>query len=194
MGVIQGFQWFSPYLPALEWTHVAFIGTVAPAVGFLIIQNSVQYQEGVKKNKRRKMRDPTLPWMGVSLICILLIFFSFGYFGAQPTIIYSGSMKPNMDVGDVALVSDVSPDDLHEGDIIQFRGENMSIPIIHRIYKIDREEGKTLFITKGDANNAPDSDPILPRQIMGKVVFNIPKIGWLSIGFREVLEKIGIRL
>jgi signal peptidase len=192
MGIIQGFEWFSPYLPALEWTHIAFIGTVAPAVGFLIIQNSVQFKLEGKRFKRRKMKDPALPWMAVALVCILLIFFTFGYFGTQPTVIYSGSMRPNIDVGDVVLVSEVPIDELSEGDIIQYRADNMSTPIIHRILEINNYNENILFITKGDANNAPDRNPIHPSQIMGKVIFNLPKIGWVSIAFKEVLQKIGI--
>ena len=44
------------------------------------------------------------------------------------------------------------------------------------------EEGATKrFITKGDNNNDADSDPVIPQNVIGKIVFNVPKIGWLAI-------------
>jgi hypothetical protein len=42
-----------------------------------------------------------------------------------------------------------------------------------------------LFETKGDANNAPDPEPISEQQIMGKAVLTIPKLGWVSIYLKE---------
>ena len=79
MGMIQGFQWFSPYLPAVDWALAALIGTIGPAIGFIIIQNSIQVRFSGKRAKRKKVKDPALPWMVVAVISILLIFFSFGY-------------------------------------------------------------------------------------------------------------------
>lgn len=52
---------------------------------------------------------------------------------------------------------------------------------LHRVVDIQQTEGARLFITKGDANTAPDSDPVFPAQIKGKLIFSIPKIGWISI-------------
>jgi signal peptidase len=103
-------------------------------------------------------------------------------------------MRPNLEVGDLVLVSDIDIDEIKIGDIIQYKTETISIPVIHRVYEILEENNNLLFITKGDANNAPDSEPILPNQIMGKVIFNIPKIGWIPIGIKEIINKIGIRI
>jgi len=192
MGVLQGFQWFSPYLPAVEWVHIAFIGTIGPAIGFLIIQNSIQTRQGKKIIKRKKMKDPTLSWMAISIVCVLLIFFSFGYFGTQPTIIYSGSMRPEIEVGDVVLVTDIDIEKIKVGDIIQFENEGIDLPIIHRVYEIQNEDNNLIFITKGDNNNNPDSDPVNPEQIMGKVIFNIPKIGWISITIKDFVNMLGV--
>ncbi len=194
MGMIQGFQWFSPYLPAVDWALAALIGTIGPAIGFIIIQNSIQVRFSGKKAKRKKMKDPALPWMVVALISVLLIFFSFGYLSVQPTVIYSGSMRTTLDIGDVVLISETPVEEIREGDIIQYRVENMTMPIVHRVYEINKGEDYLSFVTKGDDNSEPDKDPILPEQIMGKVVFNLPKIGWISIVVKEALYNIGIRI
>ena len=191
MGVIKVFEWYSPFLPAIEWAHIAFIGTIGPAIGFLIIQNSIQSKLGKRVIKRKKMKDPTLPWMAISILCVLLIFFSFGYLGTQPTVIYSGSMRPNIDVGDIVLVSETDIKEIKVGDIIQFKTENVPLPIIHRVYNIHQEDYNLVFITKGDDNDNPDMDPVSPEQIMGKVIFNIPKIGWISITLKDFLNTLG---
>ncbi len=192
IGIIQGFQWFSPYLPAVEWVHIAFVGTIGPAVGFLIIQNSIQIRLGKRIVRRKKIKDPALPWMAVAIICTLLIFFSFGYLGTQPTVIYSGSMRPNIDIGDVVLVSEIEVEEIKVGDIIQFKTEDITLPIIHRVYKIQDTDKGLIFITKGDNNDIPDTNPIYPEEIMGKVVFNLPKVGWISIAIKDVLKNVGI--
>jgi signal peptidase len=192
MGILQAFEWFSPVLPDLDWALMALIGTLGPAIGFLIIQNSIQLtQPGARGTRRRKKtKDPALSWAGVAIVSVVLVFFSFGYFGVQPTVIYSGSMQPAIGVGDVVIISEVPIDDIQEGDIIQYRSENISIPIIHRVYEIHGKGDAKVFITKGDANDDPDSNPILPEEIMGKSIFTLPKIGWISIIIKDTIRKL----
>jgi len=190
MGLLEAFEWFSPVLPDLDWALTALIGTIAPAVGFIIIQNSIQLsQEPSTKRIRRKKTDPALSWTAVSVICVFIVFFSTGFFGVQPTVIYSGSMQPDIDIGDIVIISEVPTEQIKEGDIIQFKTSNSSIPIIHRVYEIQEEDNVKLYITKGDANDEPDSNPVYKEQIMGKAVFNIPKIGWIPITIRNIIRE-----
>ena len=192
MGILQAFEWFSPVLPNLDWTLIALVGTLGPAIGFLIIQNSIQLtQPGARRTRgRTKIKDPALSWTAVAIVSLLIVFFSFGYLGVQPTVIYSGSMRPAMDVGDVAILSEVPINEIQEGDIIQYRIANSTIPVVHRVYDITGEDDTKVFITKGDANNAPDSDPILAEQVMGKTVFTIPKLGWIPIYIKEFIRSL----
>ena len=190
MGMLQGFEWFSPLLPDLDWTLTALIATIGPAIGFLIIQNSIQLTQGnqTRRRTRKKVKDPALKWTGIAIVSLLVIFFSFGYLGFEPTVIYSGSMQPVMDVGDIIIITETPIEDIEEGDIIQFRTTNANI--IHRVYDIYSEGGSTLFVTKGDANDHPDSEPIFPEQITGKAVFTIPKIGWVSIYVKSAIQSL----
>jgi len=192
MGILQAFEWFSPILPDLDWAIMALIGTLGPAIGFLIIQNSIQLtQPGARGTRRRKKtKDPALSWAGVAIVSVVLVFFSFGYFGVQPTVIYSGSMQPAIGVGDVVIISEVQVDMIQEGDIIQYRIGNITIPTIHRVYEIHGEGDAKVFITKGDGNDDPDSNPILPEEIMGKAIFTLPKIGWISIIIKDTIRKL----
>ena len=189
MGALQMFTWFSPVLPDLEWITAGLIGTIAPAIGFIIIQDSIEttYQR-IKKGFYKKNRDPTLGWTGIAVLAVLFIFFSFGYLGVQPTVIYSGSMQPTLQVGDLVIIKKTPIDTLQKGDIIQYIKQNTSIPIVHRIHNIINKDGTKLYITKGDANNAPDSTPVHPKQITGKSIIIIPKIGWVSITVKSLIK------
>jgi signal peptidase len=188
LGVIQSFEWFSPVLPDIEWLPMAFISTIGPAVGFLIIQSSIKttVHDTKRRVTRKQMKDPLIKWTGVAIISIMIIFFSYGYFGVKPTVIYSGSMSPSLEVGDIVFVSEKHVESVGEGDIIQFKDEGKLI--IHRVHKIVESEGDTVFITKGDANNQPDPNPIYLAQIQGKALGHVPKIGWISIYLKSILQ------
>jgi len=189
MGLLKGFEWFSPILPDLDWALAALIGTIAPAIGFIIIQNSIQINQKTSSNRRKRLKktDPALSWTAVSIICVFIVFFSTGFFGVQPTVIYSGSMRPSFDAGDIVIISEVPIEEIQIGDIIQYKIENSSIPVIHRVFEIQEEDNVKFFITKGDDNDEPDSNPVYAEQIMGKAVFTVPKLGWIPITFKEMI-------
>ena len=81
----------------------------------------------------------------------------------------------------MVIVRRTDPDQLQVGDIVRYRKDNYSV--IHRI--VERQEGQdgqTLsFTTQGDNNNGPDSDPVLPDQIMGKVILTVPNAGKFTL-------------
>ena len=196
MGALQAFQWFSPVLPNLDWALIALVGTLAPAIGFLIIQNSIQVTQKtpVSRKKRRSKKDPTLGWTALAVLCVLFVFFSTGFFGVQPTIIYSGSMRPELEVGDIVIIQEIPVEEIQKGDIIQYSDPDLPIPIVHRVHEITMGENNKFYITKGDANSDPDSDPIVSDQIMGKTVFTLPKVGWIPIAVKEFLYQVKLTL
>lgn len=176
------FQWFIPIQPHLSWLITAFIATLAPAIGFVFIQSSLEPPRRIKK---KKITDSLTSWTSIATVSVFLVFFSTGVFGVQPTVIYSGSMEPAIEVGDIVVIQEVSPLDLEQGDVIQFYHHNMTI--IHRIHDITYEQDSIRFITKGDANDQIDSELVYPGQVMGRAVVTIPKIGWISIALKDAL-------
>ena len=89
-------------------------------------------------------------------------------FGAGTAVVLSGSMEPELSVGDLLIV--VPSGEYVVNDVVVF--QDGRTPVVHRIVRY--EDGKA--VTKGDANNAED-EPI-PREIIkGKVVFVIPFVG-----------------
>jgi len=52
------------------------------------------------------------------------------------------------------------------------------------VVEIQEIEGSMVFVTQGDANSKPDTDPVIPENLVGKVIFSIPKIGWAAIAVK----------
>lgn len=100
-------------------------------------------------------------------------------------IISSSSMKPAYRVYDLVInkrVDDI--DTIKKGDIITFISTNLDYPgitITHRVKEIDRDEkDRICFITKGDANSFEDQACAKAHNVIGKVVFKVPFVGFLG--------------
>jgi len=92
-------------------------------------------------------------------------------------------MSPTLHLGDMVIVAEVSPSAIREGDIIDFRQGGTSV--IHRVIDIEETGGSRQFITKGDANDNADVAPVSSDRVKGKVVFNVPKVGWVALVLRS---------
>lgn len=90
-------------------------------------------------------------------------------FGYTAAVIASGSMEPALQVDDL-IFSHAQPS-YQPGDIITFRTQTSLTT--HRIAAVTGEG----YITKGDANNAADPDPVPPEAVLGRVVWRIPGVG-----------------
>ncbi len=183
-GIVQAFWWFSPILPDLSWAFKGLIGTVVPVAG-LVVANSLRSRR--RPGQARREKEGSLAgWVVTTVVAIAIIWFAVGLFPVYPTTLISGSMRPTLDVGDVIIVIKIPADTIKEGDIIQFR-EPEGVTTVHRVVEV-REgegEGEPTFVTQGDANSEPDSDPVLAANVVGKAVFAIPKIGWAAIAVKE---------
>ena len=181
---VQAFEWFSPVLPNVEWTLIAFSGTVAPLISLLVVRGLLIDEDSEGEPVRY---DVPAPWVAASMAVVALLWFNMGMLGVQPSVVSGGSMEPSMEVGDLALTRPVDPRDLRIGDVIRFREGNT--PILHRLITIERSPQGPLFVTQGDANNAPDR-PIIAEQIEGRVVLTIPEAGWVPITLGRIFQQL----
>ena len=91
--------------------------------------------------------------------------------------VQSGSMNPTIRTGSVVMIKPM--DDYKIGDVITFgKITRIKSPTTHRIYDIKVVEDEVSYVTKGDANNAPDLREIPKREIIGKVLFSVPYVGY----------------
>jgi len=114
----------------------------------------------------------------IALIALLLVFSIIPITGNYKVlIVQSGSMAPAIKTGSVVIVKPVS--DYKIGDVITFgQATKTKAPTSHRIYDIKVVDGQPVYITKGDANNAPDAKEISKSEIIGKVLFDVPYAGY----------------
>ena len=103
----------------------------------------------------------------------------------------SGSMEPAFYRGDIVLVEkadflgihEFDPKDVKVGDVVVYDAAWYNQPVIHRVINIVDVNGSTMYVIKGDNNNAPDPYYVKASQIKEKVVtigdnlVVIPRVG-----------------
>lgn len=101
------------------------------------------------------------------------------FLGFKTYVIVSGSMVPELEIGDIVIVKTINPEELEENEIISFR-KGQSV-ITHRIIEIMETDNGREFKTKGDSNNTEDTEVIRNTEIEGKVIQKIPLIGKFAL-------------
>ena len=100
-------------------------------------------------------------------------------------VVLTGSMVPEIDPKDVVITKKIEGRYLNVGDIITFIPSDTRISnilVTHRILNkyYDKNTNRYTYQTKGDANNTPDLTLAKDSNVIGKVIFNIPKIGYIQ--------------
>lgn len=100
-------------------------------------------------------------------------------FGYSIYRVSSGSMSPELQVGDVILVKSVDPMTLKTGDIVTYKGDAGSLEgltVTHRVTKeAYGQDGEYYIQTKGDANSDPDP-PVNITRVVGKLQSKVPAL------------------
>ena len=120
-----------------------------------------------------------LVWL-VLLLAVALV--GVRLFGLQVYTVLSGSMEPTYHVGSLIYVQKVDYKELKVGDPITFMLDEDTVAT-HRIIEVlpDENDPDTLrYFTKGDANANPDATSVHYKNIIGKPVFSIPYLGYVS--------------
>jgi len=185
-GTLLAFEWFSPILPTVKWTFAAFIGTLGPVLGLLAARDSVDRSRATTSatNGDHEAGGGTgLVLAGCFLLFVLWL--NTGLFGIRPSVTTGMSMEPAMHTGDLAITREAEPGEIVVGDVIRYT--NGRVSILHRVREVRRDRGFTTFITQGDNNTYPDP-PVDGRQLQGKLVVTIPKIGWVPIFAKHLVS------
>jgi len=96
--------------------------------------------------------------------------------------------KNGFNKGDIMVL--VKPKNVRIGDVIVFNVNHRADPIIHRVVGITGEG----FMTKGDHNSKPwDFEYIVPKEtVIGKAAVRVQFLGWIKIGFMNLLRILGM--
>lgn len=123
----------------------------------------------------------------IVLLAVVIVMFNARISGEAPNVfgyqifrVSSGSMEPELMVGDVILVKSVEPDEIHKGDTVTYKGEEGDFRdkfITHKVIEEPvQENGVYVFQTQGIYVGALP-DPLWDEeQLIGKFVCKIPYI------------------
>jgi signal peptidase len=102
--------------------------------------------------------------------------------GATPYTILTGSMRPNMPPGTLAVVKPVPMDQIGIGTVVTYQLSSGEPTVVtHRVVAVRFDgAGKQLFTTQGDANNTPDAKLVRPVQIKGKLWYHVKYLGYVN--------------
>ncbi len=90
----------------------------------------------------------------------------------------SSSMVPALGVGDLVVVQAVNPEAIRVGEVITIRlasGATMT----HRVAAVTETDDGPLFKTSGDANGGPDAVYARADQVVGRLAWHVPWLGFL---------------
>ena len=119
----------------------------------------------------------------VALIVILAILLvGVRVVGLKPFVVLSGSMEPDYPTGSLIYVKETDPFELEADDVITFMLNEQTVAT-HRVVGVvpDEEDPSVIrFRTKGDANDFEDGTLVHYKNVIGKPVFVIPLLGYVS--------------
>ena len=151
-----------------------------------------------KKNRGKRIIDhftSSISFAFVSLIVVMAILLAgTRLIGLTPYTVISGSMEPKFAVGSLIYVKNTETENIKVGDPITFVMNEDLLVATHRVVEITPEGN---FVTKGDANESIDGTSVHPNNVLGKPVFSIPYLGYLSVFLsskqgRVVLGVLGV--
>lgn len=103
-----------------------------------------------------------------------------GLVGAEYSyVVQSGSMEPAIGTGSVVFVNDVPAERIEEGDVITFAESRAGATTTHRVVEKHQAGDSVRFVTKGDANENRDSEPVYRNEIVGVVSLSVPAMGYV---------------
>lgn len=98
-------------------------------------------------------------------------------------VVHSGSMEPAVKLGSIVVIKPVR--EYQKEDVISFTDPgDPKYSVTHRIFEVSG--GGTIFVTKGDANDAPDAKAVSKDQVLGKVILTVPLLGY-PVAFAKTL-------
>lgn len=109
--------------------------------------------------------------------------------------------KNGFNKGDIIFLRGVKPENVKVGNVLVFMTPYKKEPIIHRVVKIseeniNEENSLKVYQTKGDHNidsGKYDYD-ISEKNVIGRAWVRVPYLGWIKIGFVNLLGLFGINI
>ncbi len=180
------YAYIIPVLPDVYAFFSSFCRMMAPLFVYWVIDRTF-----VKHDEKALAKGGTVLGRILGTIaCIIMVGFIMVVscqFSVGAIVIGSSSMSGAIDTGDVVVMKRIGADErLREGDIVVFNRRNERI--VHRLIKISTVAGEERYYTKGDMNESEDEGYVTKSDLMGKVLFKVPAVGWPTLWLKEVFD------
>lgn len=151
--------------------------------------------------RRRRPLKAVMSWVfGIVLAAIIGVLLAAVVIplamGWVPLTVLTGSMDPTIPPGSQVVVKPLTPEqtkNLESGQVITFLPEpGKDDMVTHRIVDVAVSDGETVYRTQGDANNAPDPDPVRSVQVRGLVRYHVPFVGHVAQMTTPDQKRMGI--
>lgn len=135
----------------------------------------------IRQERSAGVRWRSVVWTGLLMVLAAALVASAALvfiFHPRFETVLSGSMRPDIQPGDIAVVHPVSASELQVGDVISFLPPQQSTPVLHRIVDLNTSG----IITQGDANTVADPwGRIMPQEdAVNRLAFVVPKLGFVA--------------
>lgn len=151
-----------------------------------IYTNEMIKERKLKKNKFQKILNVVLflVFIVLTLISLFVLYQKFilkkqniEIFGYKFYVVLTGSMQPSISQNDVIVIKKQEIENIKKDDVITFSKSGSATTVTHRVVDVINKEGQVFYKTKGDNNNTEDDELVLAKNVEGKCVFKISKIG-----------------
>jgi len=185
MLIFQLYVYILPIIPNVGDYILAIIRIMLP----LVIYSRIKKFFDKEKDEdliREYNKKQILPLVTASIMIIVMVYFTSGYFKYTTIAIASSSMESEISKGDVVIVEKIDGkyEKLKKGQVIAY--EYNGTTIVHRLIEIIKAEDEYYFYTKGDANKDVDKYVLYQENIKGIVKTKIPYIGLPTVWLSEI--------
>jgi signal peptidase I len=155
----------------------------------------------VESRRRAAGRTGVMRLVSGTLLCavVLLILVAIGGMALglwRFSVIDTGSMRPTLAPGDVAVLTSEPRSAIARGQIVAFHPPGRpGLTVVHRVFAVRRTGDGVVIRTKGDANNAPDE---WRARLAGDTVWResakVPLLGYLSVFSAQRPVRFGLMI
>ncbi|MCH5166654.1 MAG: signal peptidase I [Erysipelotrichales bacterium] len=180
--IMDLYIYFMPVTPNLNTLLEAVTLLVFPYVVYAMYNSFTARRVLIEKKELKKenklVNTLSIIIFGI-LVCLVSREFKYSMIG-----IGSGSMTGTINKGDAIIYRRYEGNENLKDKVIVFRKSN--VLIVHRVIKSYVLDNGTIYQTKGDYNDSPDSWVVTDEDIVGVVEKRVPFIAWPSVILSEI--------
>ncbi len=172
------------YVSAMPGALYAFARLIIPLAIYFFIDSVFEKKIKYAKKKKSRLAPIALVLSLVLMLSVVMIISCRFRFGML--VIATDSMTGEINKGDAIIYESYGSQPIDVDQVIVFDSDGRRT--VHRVIEIKRINSQNRYITKGDANEDPDSGYVTDADIIGVCKFKIPYLGYPSLWLRETLK------